>query len=149
MFSLKSNGTTIIKRILTTKILFKSYSTSSNVTVTRNDKYSQVTEEDISYFKSILEEGGVITDKDDLRMYNTDWMNKYKGNSKVALRPKTTEQISAILKHCHSRSLAVVPQGGNTGLVGGSVPVFDEVILSLGLMNKVSFFKIFFFDFFY
>ena len=34
-------------------------------------------------------------------------------------------------------SLAVVPQGGNTGLVGGSIPVFDEVIVSLGRMNKI------------
>lgn len=43
-------------------------------------------------------------------------------------------QVSQILKYCNSRCLAVVPQGGNTGLVGGSVPVFDEVyslILSL------------------
>lgn len=38
-------------------------------------------------------------------------------------------QVSQILKYCDSRSLAVVPQGGNTGLVGGSVPVFDEVVL--------------------
>lgn len=38
-------------------------------------------------------------------------------------------QVSQILKYCNSRCLAVVPQGGNTGLVGGSVPVFDEVIL--------------------
>ena len=36
-------------------------------------------------------------------------------------------QVSQILKYCNSRCLAVVPQGGNTGLVGGSVPVFDEV----------------------
>lgn len=38
-------------------------------------------------------------------------------------------QVSQILKYCNSRCLAVVPQGGNTGLVGGSVPVFDEVML--------------------
>lgn len=37
-------------------------------------------------------------------------------------------QVSQILKYCNSRCLAVVPQGGNTGLVGGSVPVFDEVM---------------------
>ena len=37
-------------------------------------------------------------------------------------------QVSQILKYCNSRDLPVVPQGGNTGLVGGSVPVFDEVI---------------------
>lgn len=37
-------------------------------------------------------------------------------------------QVSEVLKYCNSRRLAVVPQGGNTGLVGGSVPVFDEVM---------------------
>ena len=38
-------------------------------------------------------------------------------------------QVSHLLRYCDSRSLAIVPQGGNTGLVGGSVPVFDEVII--------------------
>jgi D-2-hydroxyglutarate dehydrogenase len=46
-------------------------------------------------------------------------------------------QVSQILEYCDSRRLAVVPQGGNTGLVGGSVPVFDEVIVNVGLMNKI------------
>lgn len=53
------------------------------------------------------------------------------------LRPKTTEQVSAILKYCNEQKLAVVPQGGNTGLVGGSVPVFDEIVLSLAQLNKI------------
>ena len=59
------------------------------------------------------------------------------GQSKLVLRPKTTQQVSDILRHCNDRKLAVCPQGGNTGLVGGSVPVFDEVVLSMGLMNKI------------
>jgi FAD/FMN-containing dehydrogenase len=41
------------------------------------------------------------------------------------------------LKYCNDHSLAVAPQGGNTGLVGGSVPVFDEIVLSLSRMNKI------------
>jgi FAD/FMN-containing dehydrogenase len=41
------------------------------------------------------------------------------------LLPQNTEHVSKILKYCNERKLAVVPQGGNTGLVGGSVPVFD------------------------
>ena len=59
------------------------------------------------------------------------------GSSKILLRPKTTEEVSAIVRYCHDRGLAVVPQGGNTGLVGGSVPVFDEVIISTQLMNNI------------
>ena len=46
-------------------------------------------------------------------------------------------EVSAIMKHCNERGLAVVPQGGNTGLVGGSVPVFDEIILSTSAMNSI------------
>ena len=59
------------------------------------------------------------------------------GSSQVLLKPKTTQEVSKIMAYCNSRNLAVVPQGGNTGLVGGSVPVFDEIILSTALMNKI------------
>ena len=45
--------------------------------------------------------------------------------------------MSQILAYCNQNNIAVVPQGGNTGLVGGSVPLFDEVILSMRNMNKI------------
>lgn len=61
----------------------------------------------------------------------------YLGFSKYVLKPKTTEQVSEILKYCYKRGIAICVQGGNTGLVGGSVPVFDEVILSTSAMNKI------------
>jgi D-2-hydroxyglutarate dehydrogenase len=64
-------------------------------------------------------------------------MKKYRGRSTVLLLPSTTAEVSAVLKHCNERRLAVVPQGGNTGLVGGGVPVHDEVIVNLRSLNKV------------
>ena len=64
-------------------------------------------------------------------------MRKYRGHSKLVLRPKSTEEVSKILKYCNDRNLGVVPQGGNSGLVGGSVPVFDEIIVNLARMNKI------------
>jgi FAD/FMN-containing dehydrogenase len=73
----------------------------------------------------------------DIDTYNTDWTHKYKGQGPCVLRPKTTKEISDILKYCYEQSIAVVPQAGNTGLVGGSVPVFDEIILSSSRMNSV------------
>ena len=79
----------------------------------------------------------VVEDPDALVSHNSDWTHKFTGASKLMLKPTTTEQVSQILKHCNERKLAVVPQGGNTGLVGGSVPVFDEIILNLGSMNKI------------
>ena len=59
------------------------------------------------------------------------------GASRLVLRPRSTDEVSAILRHCQARRLAVCPQGGNTGLVGGSTPVFDEVVLSTSLMNQI------------
>ena len=78
-----------------------------------------------------------MTDPHELEPYNSDWMKKYKGASRLALRPKTTEQVAHILRYCNERRLAVVPQGGNTGLVGGSIPLFDEIVLSLSRMNQI------------
>lgn len=74
---------------------------------------------------------------DDVEAYNSDWMNKYRGQTKLVLKPGSTEEVSQILKYCNDNMLAVVPQGGNTGLVGGSVPVFDEIVINLQRMNEV------------
>ncbi|KAJ7944214.1 D-2-hydroxyglutarate dehydrogenase, mitochondrial-like [Quillaja saponaria] len=105
--------------------------------VKRNPAFSELNAEDIRYFEGILGEKNVIQDDERLMTANTDWMRKYKGSSKLMLLPKSTEEVSQILKYCNSRCLAVVPQGGNTGLVGGSVPVFDEVIINLSSMNNI------------
>ncbi|GAB4847483.1 D-2-hydroxyglutarate dehydrogenase, mitochondrial, variant 3 [Ancistrocladus abbreviatus] len=113
------------------------YATVSAKLVQRNPAFSEINSDDINYFKSILGGNNVIQDEDRLQAANTDWMHKYKGSSKLVLQPRTTEEVSKILKYCNSRCLAVVPQGGNTGLVGGSVPVFDEVVINMGLMNKI------------
>ncbi|GJJ14681.1 hypothetical protein Clacol_008947 [Clathrus columnatus] len=73
----------------------------------------------------------------ELDSFNVDWMGKYRGNSKVVLKPKSTEEVSKIVKYCYDHNLAIVPQGGNTGLVGGSVPLYDEIILNVGNMNSI------------
>lgn len=64
-------------------------------------------------------------------------MRKYRGHTKLVLKPESTEQVSKILKYCNENLLAINPQGGNTGLVGGSVPVFDEIVINLSRMNKI------------
>ena len=64
-------------------------------------------------------------------------MRKYRGHTRLVLKPASTEEVSQILKYCNEKKLAVVPQGGNSGLVGGSVPVFDEIVINLSRMNKI------------
>lgn len=64
-------------------------------------------------------------------------MRKYKGHTKLVLKPGSTDEVSKILKYCNDHMLAVVPQGGNSGLVGGSVPVFDEIVINLKRMKSI------------
>ena len=64
-------------------------------------------------------------------------MGQYRGEGSVVLRPKSTEECAAVLAYCNDNKIAVSLQGGNTGLVGGSVPVFDEVVVSTSLMRDV------------
>lgn len=98
--------------------------------------FSVVSEQDLAAFERIVP-GRVVTDPAELEAANVDWLRTVRGCSRVLLRPRTAEEVSHILRYCHGRNLAVNPQGGNTGMVGGSVPVFDEIILSTALMNQV------------
>ena len=85
----------------------------------------------------IIEKSGVCISINLFIGYNTDWLQTVRGESKVLLKPKSTKEVSNIVSYCYNKNLAICPQGGNTGLVGGSVPVFDEVIVSTQLMNQV------------
>jgi len=109
----------------------------------RDPKFGRLTEQHVSFFKETLGGGGVIdavtsdAASDDIEAFNADWMRKYRGHCKLVLKPASTEEVSKILKYCNDNQLAVVPQGGNTGLVGGSVPVFDEIVINLSRMNQI------------
>lgn len=72
-----------------------------------------------------------------LDKYNVDWTKKHRGHSSLVVRPSSTEQVARILQYCHQRKLPVVPQGGNTGLVGGSVPLNKEIVVSLEKCNQI------------
>lgn len=115
---------------------FRTFLTAERYGIKRGD-YAQLEPSDLEFFKSVLDPKNVITDSDDLAAANVDWMNKYNGQSRLILKPKSTSEVSQILKHCNDRKLAVVPQGGKTGLVGGSVPVYDEIVVSTSNMNKI------------
>mmetsp|Transcript_49159 Transcript_49159/g.124742 ORF Transcript_49159/g.124742 Transcript_49159/m.124742 type:complete len:539 (-) Transcript_49159:195-1811(-) len=114
--------------------------TSERYPIKRGD-FAEVTTADIEFFKSVLPAADVLLADDaeggGLEAFNVDWLGTVRGRASVVLRPSTTEQLSKIMAHCHKRKMAVCPQGGNTGLVGGSVPVFDEVVISTNKMNKV------------
>ncbi|OGO56308.1 MAG: FAD-linked oxidase [Chloroflexi bacterium RBG_16_72_14] len=69
--------------------------------------------------------------------FETDWTGRYHGTALAVVRPADTEQVAAVLRACRAARTGVVPQGGNTGLVGGGVPRDGTVLLSLARLGDL------------
>jgi len=81
--------------------------------------------------RHVLTEAGVTAG------YTVDWTGRFRGATRAVVRPGTTAEVAGVLDRCRRAGAAVVPQGGNTGLVGGSVPLHGEVVLSLRRLGEV------------
>src|SRR5687768_9380952 len=81
----------------------------------------------------------MLTAPEDTKPYFTDWRRQYAASAECVVRPATTQEVSQVVSACAREGVAIVPQGGNTGLVGGSVPTGAqrEVVLALGRMNRI------------
>src|SRR3954468_12162813 len=78
----------------------------------------------------------VLTGADDRAPYEVDWTGRFRGASPAVVRPADTAEVAGVLDVCRRHGVALVPQGGNTGLVGGSVPLAGE--LGRGLRRLAS-----------
>src|SRR4051812_27786205 len=87
----------------------------------------------------IVGAANVLTAPADTKPYFTDWRRQFSGTADCVVRPANTEEVSRVVGLCARESVAVVPQGGNTGLVGGSVPGGNgrQIVLSLSRMNRI------------
>ena len=76
---------------------------------------------------------------EDLQAWEIDWRRKYKGRALAVVRPGNTQEVAAVVKACVASGISIVPQGGNTSLVGGSTPDGSgtQIILSLRRMDRV------------
>jgi FAD/FMN-containing dehydrogenase len=80
----------------------------------------------------------VLTDPDVTASYATDWTGRFRGDALVVVRPADTQQVAVVIARCADAEAAVVPQGGNTGLVGGGVPRDSPmVVLSTRRLDRV------------
>jgi FAD/FMN-containing dehydrogenase len=88
---------------------------------------------------AIVGKSNVLTSAQDTQPYFTDWRRQYTGAAECVVRPGTTAEVSRLVALCARERIAVVPQGGNTGLSGGSVPTGKgrEVVLSLSRLNRI------------
>ncbi len=83
--------------------------------------------------------GGMLTDPADTAPYATDWRGLYQGQTAAVLRPATTEAVAACVRLSAAARVPLVPQGGNTSMVGGAVPAEDgsELVLSLSRLTRI------------
>ncbi len=84
-----------------------------------------------SSFVEIVGADHVLESEDLVGPYVTDWTRRFVGSTPYVVRPGTGREVEAVVELCRRNGVAIVPQGGNTGLVGGSVPLHGEVLLSL------------------
>ncbi len=88
-------------------------------------------------FVQIVGDKYAVTDAQTLAPHLIEGRGLYQGRSSLMLRPGSTQEVAAILKLANETKTAVVPQGGNTGLVGGQIPFDGELILSLTRLDKI------------
>lgn len=93
----------------------------------------------VARFTAIVGEKNALHDAQDIEPYLIEPREKFGGKTGLVLRPSTVDEVSAILKLATETGTAIVPQGGNTGLVGGQMPdgTGQQVILSLSRLNKI------------
>jgi FAD/FMN-containing dehydrogenase len=95
----------------------------------------------LASLRAAVGDAHVLTDAGLRAGYETDWTRRWRGDALAVVRPANTEEVAAVLVACAEAAAAVVPQGGNTGLVGGSVPRAardrPQVVLSMVRLRDV------------
>src|SRR5512135_3700755 len=91
----------------------------------------------IARFRAIVGDKYAVTEPADVAPYVTEERGLYQGHSPLVLRPGSTVEVSAICKLASAEKIALVPQGGNTGLVGGQTPHNGEVVISMRRLEKI------------
>jgi len=91
----------------------------------------------VEALRAVVGDRHVLTDADLRAPFEVDWTRRFGGPALAVVRPASTSEVSGILRACTEHGAAVVPQGGNTGLVGGGVPRGGEVLLSLSRMTDI------------
>jgi FAD/FMN-containing dehydrogenase len=87
--------------------------------------------------REALGDAHVLVDPDVTAGYATDWTGRFHGTTPAVVRPGCTGEVAEVVALARRHRVALVPQGGNTGLVGGSVPLAGEVVVSLGRLDRL------------
>lgn len=103
----------------------------------RRGKMTRPTDETLNRLREIVGPKGWSDDPDVLAPHLTEWRGRYKGATPLLLKPGSVGEVAAVVRTCAETGTGIVPQGGNTGLVGGQIPYKDEILLSLERMKAI------------
>src|SRR5919109_5364239 len=87
--------------------------------------------------RAIVGDRHCLTDPDLRASYEVDWTRRFGGRALAVIRPGSTDEVAAVLRACADAGIGVVPQGCNTGLVGGSIPRDGDVVLNMLRLRDV------------
>jgi FAD/FMN-containing dehydrogenase len=98
-----------------------------------------VTSRLLDAIRAVVGDRGILTDPVDTQAATEDWRHLYKGQTRAVIRPANTEEVAAVVRLCAEAGVPIVPQGGNTSMVGGAVPAEDgsELVLSTARLNRI------------
>src|SRR5690349_2972180 len=91
----------------------------------------------VAALRGLLPAEAVIAEPLLLRPYETDGLSAYRQPPLAVVLPQTTEQVAAVMRHCHANGVRVVPRGAGTSLSGGALPMADAVVVGLMRMNRI------------
>ena len=97
---------------------------------------SKPTAEQLRALRDLAGDGNVVADVDAAPFF-TEWRSRWPGEAALIVTPDSVERVAAIVRYCAENTIAITPQGGNTGLVGGQIPFGPEILLSLKKLRRI------------
>jgi FAD/FMN-containing dehydrogenase len=91
----------------------------------------------LATLREVVGDAHVVTDPDIVRGQVVDWTGRFRGATPAVVRPACVDEVAGVLAACNNERQPVVPQGGNTGLVGGSTPLHGEIVLDLRRLDRI------------
>jgi len=91
----------------------------------------------VARLKSLLGPKGWSEDPAVLAPHMAEWRGRYHGTAPLMVMPQSTDEVAAVVALCHEAHTPLVPQGGNTGLVGGQIPTHGELLVSLRRLSRI------------
>ncbi|HEX2944286.1 MAG TPA: FAD-binding oxidoreductase [Rhodopila sp.] len=93
----------------------------------------------LDLIRAVVGDRGLLTEPTDTAPYSEDWRRLYKGRTPAVVRPGSTAELAEVVRLCAAAGTPIVPQGGNTSMVGGAVPAEDgsQIVISTSRLNRI------------